>query len=69
MKTYRITKIEADQKEVTVELTEAQFLLLQSLVADGEDYYSSEETEDRECLDEPLQECFAEVYNKIEEVL
>lgn len=69
MKTYRITRIEKNQKEVTVELTEAQFLLLQSLVQDGEDFYSSDESEDMTVLDEPVQECYAEMYNLIEEVL
>jgi hypothetical protein len=69
MKTYRITRIEKNQKEVTVELTEAQFLLLQSLIQDGEDYYSSDDSADQTCLDEPVQECYAEMYNLIEEVL
>lgn len=69
MTVYKITKIAKNQKEVTVELTEAQFMLLQSLVQDGEDFYSSEESEDMTCLDEPVQELFADVYEKIEEVL
>ena len=69
LKLYRITKIEKNQKEVTVELTEAQFLLLQSLVQDGEDFYSSEDSESMTVLDEPVQDVFAEVYSKVEEVL
>ena len=52
-----------------MELTEAQFLLLQSLVQDGEDFYSSEDSESMTVLDEPVQDVFAEVYSKVEEVL
>lgn len=69
MKTYRITKIEADQKEVTVELTEAQFQLMESLVAENEDLFSDPVTENMFWLKEPLQECFSNLYRKLFEVL
>ena len=69
MKTYRITKIEKDQSEVTVELTEAQFQLMESLVAENEDLFSDPVTEDKFCLEEPLQECFSDLYAKLFEVL
>jgi len=66
---YRITKIETDKIDVTVELTESEFLLLQSLIQDGEDYYSSDESEEQTCLDEPVQDVFAALYSKVDEVL
>jgi hypothetical protein len=69
MKTYRISKIEKNQKEVTVELTEAQFLLLESFIADNEDLMSDKVTADKFSLDEPLQECFADLHSKVTEVL
>ena len=69
MKVYKLTKIAKDQSEVTVELTEAQFQLLESLVAENEDLFSDPVTEDKFCLEEPLQECFSNLYRKLFEVL
>ena len=43
MKRYKIIQYENDKEIEAQEFTESEFLLLQSLVEDGEEYYSQED--------------------------
>ena len=51
------------------EFTESEFLLLQSLVEDGEEHYSDEDLDQTVDEDTPIQECYAEMYGKLDKVL
>ena len=53
----------------TQEFTESEFLLLQSLVEDGEEHYSDEDLDQTVDEDTPIQECYAEMYGKLDKVL
>lgn len=73
MKRYKIIQYENDEVIEQQEFTESEFLLLQSLVEDGEEHYSEEDLDqtafNEEGEDIPIQECYAEMYSKLDKVL
>ena len=73
MRRYKIIQYENDEVIEQQEFTESEFLLIQSLVEDGEEYYSEEDLEqtafNEEGEDIPIQECYAEMYSKLNKVL
>ena len=69
MKRYKIIQYENDKEIEAQEFTESEFLLLQSLVEDGEEYYSQEDLDQTVDEDIPIQECYSEMYSKLDKVL
>lgn len=69
MKTFKIVQYENGKIKESQEFTESEFLLLQSLVEDGEEYYSDDELEQTVDEEIPIQECYAEMYSKLDKVL
>jgi hypothetical protein len=69
MKSYKIIQYENNKEIEAQEFTESEFLLLQSLVEDGEEYYSQEDLDQTVDEDIPIQECYAEMYSKLDKVL
>ena len=69
MKTFKIIQYVNGKVKESQEFTESEFLLLQSLVEDGEEYYSDENLEQTVDEDTPIQECYSEMYIKLDKVL
>ena len=69
MKTFKIMKYVNGKVKESQEFTESEFLLLQSLVEDGEEHYSDEDLDQTVDEDTPIQECYAEMYGKLDKVL
>ena len=69
MKTFKIIQYVNGKVKETQEFTESEFLLLQSLVEDGEEHYSDEDLDQTVDEDTPIQECYAEMYGKLDKVL
>ena len=69
MKTFKIIQYVNGKVKESQEFTESEFLLLQSLVEDGEEHYSDEDLDQTVDEDTPIQECYAEMYGKLDKVL
>ena len=69
MKTFKIMQYVNGKVKESQEFTESEFLLLQSLVEDGEEHYSDEDLDQTVDEDTPIQECYAEMYGKLDKVL
>ena len=69
MKTFNIIQYVNGKVKESQEFTESEFLLLQSLVEDGEEHYSDEDLDQTVDEDTPIQECYAEMYGKLDKVL
>ena len=69
MKTFKIMQYVNGKVKESQEFTESEFLLLQSLVEDGEEHYSDEDLDQTVDEDKPIQECYAEMYGKLDKVL
>ena len=69
MKTFKIIQYVNGKVKESQQFTESEFLLLQSLVEDGEEHYSDEDLDQTVDEDTPIQECYAEMYGKLDKVL
>ena len=69
MKTFNIIQYVNGKVKENQEFTESEFLLLQSLVEDGEEHYSDEDLDQTVDEDIPIQECYSEMYSKLDKVL
>jgi len=69
MKTFKIIQYVNGKVKESQEFTESEFLLLQSLVEDGEEHYSDEDLDQTVDEDIPIQECYSAMYIKLDRVL